>query len=172
MRRRPEIGHVFIVPTGDGRAGVGQVVATYGQDAAHYFYYFAIFDFVVPLEEATDRALDALRAPVLFLALSTDAKLYAGHWTIVGAAPVDTSILLPAYKEAVGTPYQIEVVDYSGDRRRAATPSEAAVLPNRKVVAPVRLERALRATLGLEPWLDAFNELRADNVVPADSVFR
>jgi len=159
---------VFVVPTGDGRAGVGQIVASYGKG----LYYFAIFDLVVPLEDAQDRALEALRAPVLFLALSMDAKLYVGHWTVVAEAPVDTSIRLPAYKEAVGTPDRIEVVDYSGERRRAATPSEAATLPNRTVVAPMRLERALRAVLGLEPWHEAFDKLWAENIVPADSLFR
>jgi hypothetical protein len=30
--RDPKRGDVFVVPTGDGRAGVGQVVATYGKD--------------------------------------------------------------------------------------------------------------------------------------------
>lgn len=83
----------------------------------------------------------------------------------------DTSIRLPAYKEAVGTPDRIVVVDYPGERRGAATPSEAVALPYREVVAPVILEDALRAALGLEPWLDEFDGLRAENVVPADSVF-
>ena len=32
MVRDPKPGDVFVVPTGDGRAGVGQVVATYGKD--------------------------------------------------------------------------------------------------------------------------------------------
>ena len=167
MVRDPKLGDVFVVPTGDGRAGVGQVVATYGKDA----YFFAIFDFVLPLDEVAERAVEGLSAPVLFLALSMDAKLYAGHWTVVAQAPVNPAIPLPAYKEAVDLATNIEVVDFSGERRRPATAAEAASLPNRKIVAPVRLERALRAALGLEPWLEPFDELRVENVVPSASVF-
>lgn len=152
----PGVGDVFVIPVGDGRAGVGQVVGRYGADA----YYFAVFDAVMPLELAKSRAVDAMSAPVLLLALSMDAKLHAGHWFTVGEAPVASDIPLPAYKEAVGTPVRFDVVDYSGTRRRPGTPLEVEALPYRKVVAPVRLEKALRAHLALEPWTDAFDELR------------
>ncbi|WP_284530450.1 hypothetical protein [Microbacterium sp. T2.11-28] len=40
-----------------------------------------------------------------------------------------------------------------------ASDLEIEQLPYRKVVAPVRLERALRAAHGLEPWLDHYDEL-------------
>jgi hypothetical protein len=155
------------VPTGDDRAGVGQVVATYGKDA----YFFAIFDRVLPLSEASGQAVNALSAPLLFLALSLDAKIHAGHWTVVGRAPVAPSIPLPAYKEAVGSAGNVEVVDYSGTQRRPATRIEASALPNRKIVAPVRLEKALRASLGLEPWLEAFDELRIQGQVTTADLF-
>jgi hypothetical protein len=161
------VGDVFTVPTGDGRAGVGQVVGIYGKDA----YFLAIFNVALPAEEAAERATDALAAPVLLMALSLDAKIHAGHWTVVARAPVDPATPLPAYKEEVGSPRRVDVVDHSGGRRRVATSTEATLLPNRKIVAPVRLERALRAALGLEPWLDAFDELRADRVVTTAKVF-
>jgi hypothetical protein len=167
VSRKPKVGDVFIIPTGDDLAGVGQVVGSYGKDAL----YLAIFDIVLPPDGAAERAGEALTAPVLLLGLSMDAKIYAGHWTIVGHAPVDPAIPLPAYKEAVGAAGAVDVVDYSGDRRRAATAAEAAALPNRKVVAPVRLERALRAALGLEPWLEAFDELKADRLITTAAVF-
>jgi hypothetical protein len=131
VSRKPKVGDVFIIPTGDDLAGVGQVVGSYGKDAL----YLAIFDIVLPPDGAAERAGEALTAPVLLLGLSMDAKIYAGHWTIVGHAPVDPAIPLPAYKEAVGAAGAVDVVDYSGDRRRAATAAEAAALPNRKVVA-------------------------------------
>ncbi len=168
MTSRPTVGDVFIVPTGDGRAAVGQVVGSYGRHA----YYFAIFDFILPLEDAVRRASEALTAPLLLLGLSLDAKIHSGEWTVVARAPVDAALPLPAYKESVGDPPRVDVVDYSGQRRRTATAAEAEWLPNRKVVAPVRLERALKAQLGLEPWLDAFNELRAASIVSSAEVFR
>ena len=167
VKKRPKVGDVFVVPIGDGRAGIGQVVGAYGKDA----YYFAIFDSVLPIEEAESRLGEALEAPVLFLALSLDAKIHVGHWLVVGSAPVAESVPLPAYKEAVGVPPRFEVVDYSGNLRRAATEAEAAALPNRKVVAPVRLERALKAALGLEPWLEAFDELRVEGLTTTSDAF-
>lgn len=168
MTKKLEVGDVFIVPTGDGRAGVGQVVAKFGKSA----YFFTIFDGIIPLEEAGDRAREIASSPVRFIALSMDAKIHAGHWTIVAQAPVDPLVPLPAYKEAVGVPPRYEIVDYSGKRRRPATTAEAAAVPNRKVVvAPVRLERALKATLGIEPWLDAFDELVVGSGITTATAF-
>ncbi len=155
MVRRPQVGEVFVIPVGDGRGGIGQVVATYGVAG----YYFAVFDAVVPLDVAHREGVQAITAPILLLALSMDAKLYVGDWERIGVRPVSAEIPFPAYKEAVGTPDNIQVVDYSGRHRRPATASEAESLPNRKVVAPVRLERALRAHLGLEPWTASLLEL-------------
>lgn len=77
MVRKLEVGDVFIVPTGEGRAGVGQVAAMYGKDA----YFFAIFDGAVPLSEAGDLVQVVASNPVRFIALSLDAKIQAGHWT-------------------------------------------------------------------------------------------
>jgi hypothetical protein len=167
MSPRLAVGDVFVLPVGDGRAGVGQIVGTYGKDA----YYFSIFDAVMPLDEAPDRASEALTARLLLLALSMDAKLHAGHWTVAMRASVAANVPLPAYKEDVGFPPRVEVVDYSGTKRRPATPVEAETLPNRKIVAPVRLEKALRASLGLEPWLDIFDELRAEGNVTTAEIF-
>ncbi len=162
---RLNVGDVFIVPVGDGRAGVGQIVARYGGAG----YYFAIFEAVLSLEDARAHARQALGQPILFVALSLDGKLHAGHWTVVDHAPVGDDLPLPAYKVAVGTPENVEVVDFTGDRRRPASKVETELLPYRKTVAPVRLEKALRAWLGLAPWLEAFEELKpAGRMTTAD----
>ena len=55
-------------------------------------------------------------------------------------------------------------MDYSGRRRRPAQAVEAELLPNRKVVAPVRLEKALRAKHGLEPWTEDYSDLAPSNI--------
>ncbi|MBM6403489.1 hypothetical protein JQN72_04430 [Phycicoccus sp. CSK15P-2] len=165
VAKRPQVGDVFTIPTGDGRAGIGQVVATYGKDA----YFLAVFERVVPEGDSSSAATEALSGVVRFLALSLDAKFHAGHWPIVTQAPVRADLPLPAYKEAVTTADHIDVVDYSGTRRRRASRDEAALLSNRKVVAPVRLERALRASLGLEPWLEAFDDLRPHGITTREA---
>ena len=64
---------------------------------------------------------------VVFLALTADAKFYVGDCVIVGKAPVRSDIPLPPYREVVGTPGHVDVVDYSGKRRRPATDSEAQI---------------------------------------------
>lgn len=109
-RLKLRIGDVFAVPIDEARVGVGQIVATYGKDA----YYLAIFDAVAP----DPVSIDVDHAPqqqVVFLALSLDAKLAAGHRSIVGNRPVRDGICLPAFEEAVGGPGRIDVVDYSGE---------------------------------------------------------
>ncbi|HEX6875522.1 MAG TPA: hypothetical protein VF165_07675 [Nocardioidaceae bacterium] len=167
MTRTPKVGDVFLVPTGDSRAGVGQVIGAYGKHAK----YLAIFSLVLPLDQAAARATEALTSGLLLLGLSLDAKFHAGYWTVVDHAPVHPDMPLPAYKEAVTTHDHIDVVDHSGLRRRRATRAEADLLPNRKVVAPVRLERALRVSLGLEPWLTAFDDLTPGSIVPSAAMF-
>jgi len=65
-------------------------------------YYFVIFDAVLPLDVAAERVMEALTSPVLFLALSLDAKIYVGHWTVVTRTAVHAAVRLPAYKVGVG----------------------------------------------------------------------
>ena len=166
-RLKLKTGDVFAVPIDEARVGVGQIVATYGEDA----YYFAIFDVT-----ASDLgSIDLEQAPqqrVVFLALSLDAKLAAGHWSIVGHRPVREGMPLPAFKETVGSPDRIDVVDYSGERRRPAQAAEVELLSNRKVVAPVRLEKALRAKHGLEPWTEAYSDLAPNETATTERLFR
>lgn len=160
-----KLGDVFTVPIDDSRAGVGQIVATDPPSE----YYFAIFDAVVPAG-STDID-DALTQRVLFLQLSLDAKLYHRHWTVVAHRPVAADMPLPAFKEYYGTPDRVDVVDYSGRLRRPATEAETELLPYRKTVAPVRLEKALRAKHGLEPWHEAYADLAPDEATTTAKLF-
>lgn len=157
-RFKLNVGDVFSVPIDDSRVGVGQVVATFGKSAE----YLAIFDTVAsdPGSIDIDRAL---QSRVMFLALSNDAKLYAGHWTLVGTRPVAEDMPLPAWREVFTVERRVDVVDYSGQRRRPAQESEADLLPDRTFVAPARLEKALRAKHGLEPWQEHYTELAPDD---------
>lgn len=98
-RLKFKTGDVFTVPIDDSRVGVGQIVGTYGKDA----FYFAIFDTATPDPSSLDLA-QATQARVVFIALSLDAKLAAGHWSVVGNQPVQAGMPLPAFKEVVGSP--------------------------------------------------------------------
>lgn len=163
---RLRVGDVFSVPLDDRRFGLAQVVATYGKDA----YFFALFEPAFARDEQLDLE-QALRAPVALLALSLDAKIAAGDWVVLGNQPVAEGMPLPAFKEMVGGPDRVDVVDFSGERRRRARGEEAEWLPNRKIVAPVRLEKALKAKHGLEPWNEAYAALEPSQVATTARLF-
>lgn len=154
--KRLHVGDVFTIPLDDERVGYGQIVRAQGQG----HYYFAVFEGAYPRKE--EPGLDAvLEGELALLALSLDALLYHDHWQIVGKREVNSAMVRwPAYKEGVSPPGTFEVVDYTGERRRKATEAEAEELPFRAVVAPIRVEKALRALHGLEDWNDAYDELR------------
>lgn len=163
---RLRVGDVFSVPLDDRSFGVGQVVATFGKNA----YFLALFAPAFAREERLDLE-QALGSPVALLALSLDAKIAAGDWVVLGNEPVAHDLPLPAYKEMVGGPERVDVVDFSGERRRRAQGDEAERLPNRKIVAPVRLEKALKAKHGLEPWNDAYRALEPSPLATTARMF-
>ncbi len=158
-RSRPclDLGDVFTIPLDDERVGYGQIVDRWGKSGGHF--YFAVFDGVHPADAEPD--LDAVLAePLALLGLSMDALLLHGHWRVVGHREVDTAAVpWPAYKEGV-SPRVFDVVDYTGQRRRRATPEEAEALPFRAVVAPIVIEDALKALHGLKNWNPAYDKLR------------
>lgn len=159
---RVAIGDVFGVRLDADRVGYGQVVGKYMDDG----YFFALFERAYPRSSLPNLG-EVTSDRIALLGLSLDGRIASGDWPVVGSAPVQSNPPLPAYREVVGTPDRVDIVDYSGERRRPATPIEAALLPNRKFVAPVRLERALRALHGLEPWLDVFDDLKPRDTTTA-----
>lgn len=166
MKARLELGDVFAVPLDSSRAGIGQVVATYGQGA----FYFAIFDLLVHPDAAEASIDEALTADVLFLAPSLDSRLPVPYLTVIGSRPVRPGLPLPAHRET-DADNLVQVVDFSGRRRRPATDEEARRLQNRRFIAPLRLARALRATAGMEPWQDSYAELVPDEELSSDRLF-
>jgi hypothetical protein len=101
---------------------------------------------------ATANPAEVVEDDVALIALTTDALLHHGHWTVIGKAKVaEDSLPWPAYKEATA-PGVFDVVDYTGERRRPATSKEIRELPFRKIVAPFNLERALQAMHGKGEW--------------------
>jgi hypothetical protein len=165
-KTRLTVGDVFQIPVDDARFGYGQAVGKYGEDA----YYLAVFDGLFDSFNRDDPCAVA-QGPVVFLALSFDAKVAVGDWTIRGHCAVATEMPLPAYREMVGGPDRIDVVDFSGTRRRLARQHELQGLPNRLLVAPVRLEMALKARYGLEPWLDVYTALEPSSIATTARLF-
>ena len=167
MSVKPEwsVGDVFTIPLEGRRAGVGQIVATYGK----HQYFFAVFDPAYKSVDAIDVHV-AVRAHLALLALSLDAKLFHQHWKVIGHAEVSHDIPLPAYKEG-GTDGAFRVVDYSGQLSREATAEEARRLSYRTTVAPVRIEAAFRAKHGEAEWAERFDALTPDYELTTENLF-
>lgn len=161
-----QVGDIFTLPVDDDRVGVGQIAAIYKEGE----YYFAIFDSIFSSVPGPDID-EALNSPLLFLALSLDAKLYHKHWIVIGNRPVPEGLPMPAYKELRGTHGEFDVVDYSGKRRRPGVNAEGELLTYRTTVAPVVLEDALRARHGLDPWDDAYDDLRPNEKAATTDLF-
>lgn len=154
-RKRLRVGDVFTVPLDEERVGYGQIVYSSG----HGNYYFAIFEEAHLRDEEPDLE-EVVAGRLALLALSLDALLYHDHWQLVGHREVDADRLpWPAYKEAIA-PGSFQIVDYTGQRGREATPGEVEMLPFRTVVAPIVVEDAYKALHGLADWDEAYDKLR------------
>ncbi len=161
MNRKPKVGDVFLIPIDESRSGIGQVAGDWQGEL-----YVVVFDKVVSPAAGTG---EAVGAGLLFAALTLDAKFFHGDWTIIGNAPEAlASIPQPIFKVDQGGRTFLE----SRDRNlyRPALPAEADKLRLRTVVAPVRIETALKAANGLAPWHERFDELRADYAVSSSKL--
>src|SRR5206468_1171250 len=85
--------------------------------------------------------------------------LHNGDWPIIGSHAVSPHIPMPAYRVDVGSPPVAVVEDWTGTRSRLASQAEAELLPSRKVVAPVRIEKAVKAKHGVLPWDESYSAL-------------
>ncbi|MCC3271715.1 immunity 26/phosphotriesterase HocA family protein [Arthrobacter zhangbolii] len=159
-------GDVFKVPLGDGRAAVGQVISTYF--SAHYV---VIFDFVAQEDDIELNVTSALQSRPAFGGLTFDALFRPGRWQVLGNSVVDGRKFLPAYKTGASEIGNCVIEDFKGTRRRPATEVEEAIVPFRTTISPIILERAMKAHVGMEPWLDAFDEVRLGQTVKSADIF-
>jgi hypothetical protein len=146
-------GDVFLVPLDGQRYGIGQLAGDWKGEL-----YVVIYDKVVSRDASAD---DINGADLQLAALTLDAKFHHGDWPVIGNRQDNLPGLpQPWFKVGVDGQTHIEARDRSVTRK--ATPSEEAKLRHRTVVAPVRIENALKALHGLAEWNPRFEELRAD----------
>ena len=159
-----QVGDVFLIPIDDGRNGVGQVVANWKGEL-----YIAVYDLAL-----SDPIVDArivLGQTPLFVALSLDAKLWHGHWPIIGNVHESVSrIPQPVFKVFVEGVTYVESRDRS--LLRPASRDEAEGLRFRNVVAPVRLQNALNAHFGLGEWLSQYDDLRFEYALESSKIVK
>jgi len=152
MRRNIVKGDVFLIPISDSTFGMGQVVDTLPSEL-----YLVIFESIWPASEPPTPAAVIDSTPLLS-SLSLDAKLWNGDWAIIGNCTENLcTIALPMYKARIAGEMYVE--SYRGDGRRVATEAELSCLINRKTVAPVRLEKAIKAKHGIGDWHPLYDEL-------------
>jgi hypothetical protein len=153
VTKKVRVGDVFIIPIEDTRYGIGQIAG-----ASMSELYLVIYDKVVEAD-VTPNALDG--ASVKFAALSLDAKLYYGDWPVIGNRLDNiATIPQPWFKVKQNGSTYVEARDRSVFR--PATALEERALRLRSVVAPIRLEKALKAQHGLGEWNSSYDELTAE----------
>jgi hypothetical protein len=142
----------FLIPLDGKRYGIGQLAGDWKGEL-----YVVIYDKLVARSASPD---DVDGAGLQFAALTLDAKFHHGDWPIIGNRQDNLPDLpQPWFKVGVGGETHIEARDRSVTRR--ATSTEEAGLRNRTVVAPVRIENALKALHGLAEWNPRFDDLHA-----------
>jgi hypothetical protein len=150
-RIKTKIGDVFLIPLAENRFGIGQVSASWEGEL-----YIVIFETVYTSTQVN--ADEILGKRPILAALSLDALIWNGQWPIIGSITSNLSDLPhPTYKVNEGHIVFVE----SRDRltSRPATSEEERILKFRTVVAPIRLENALKAYHGIGEWQPRFDEL-------------
>ncbi len=162
MKYKAHIGDIFQIPIDESRFGVGQIAGAWKGEL-----YVIIYDGL--FSEKYFDSESVIGAKPLFAALSMDAKIYHGDWPIIGNVTKNLEhIPQPVFKIDQGGQVFLESRDRSVSR--LASSSEAGRLRLRTVVAPVRLENALKAHSGLGEWNPRYDELRADYALDSSRV--
>lgn len=160
---RAKVGDIFQIPIDDTRVGYGQVVV---QPEKNVLFVCAFAATTRPGEQPDLEII--LRSEILLAGNTFDAKIWHGHWPVVGNEPPNMqAIALPNYKEGLPGEAFIESLDMK--RRRRATLEEERLLPFRAYVAPVRFENAMKALFGIGDWLATYEDLKYERVRQSSS---
>lgn len=158
-------GDIFIIPLGNGRAYVGQVLTSKAGAL-----YVLVFDEQVPVEAELHFANTPEGDP-LFATLTFDGRFRPGMWRIIGNANPDLDRYLPAFSYGSAETNGVKITDFWDQVQRDATPEEAAMVPHRQYRAPIRLEKAVLAHAGIMPWSSDYDELKYTNYPTSAELF-
>jgi hypothetical protein len=148
------IGDVFLIPLTEQSWAYGQLVSAWNGEL-----YVAIFGDKTERDEANSKAILGIK-PV-FLVLTLDAKLWHGHWPIIGNVQTNlSSFPQPAFKVRQKGIVYIESRDRA--RTRQATAHESQILRFRTVTSPAAIEQVVRAYFGIGDWNPHFENYLAD----------
>jgi hypothetical protein len=141
-------------PIDDDRSAIG-VVASKWQKELLLFVFDALRHDGIDLRDVTSRE-------PLIASSSLDAKLWHGHWPVIGHVDTDYSSMQPVYKVQTPDGWIAESFD-----RKWQVPIDATAAGDmrfRKCVAPIRIERATQAYFRRAEWEPEFDDVLYRNV--------
>src|SRR5258708_92779 len=124
-----KVGDIFTIPISDDKTGFGQIIKIPNKSN------FIIIVFKQVYSGKDWPSLDEIiKDEILFLGYTMDALLYHKYWNIIGNnfSNLD-KIKLPYFK--LGTPPDMKIVNFKGDKVRKANKSEFENLEYETVVA-------------------------------------
>lgn len=152
MGVKAKSGDIFLVPIDSIEAAVGVVVDAGGNGEL----YVVIFAGSVALD--TKQSIAINQRPIEFAALIFDAKIWHADWPVVAnVQELPPTIPYPVYK--LESPSGTIVQSFDRTTENVATEYEIERLPYRKYIAPIRLEKAVKASHGVGDWDDSYDEL-------------
>jgi hypothetical protein len=167
MKIKPKVGDVFLIPLSATSSAGGHVVAIREKEEL----YVAVFGQKLRKDEV-DPEVTIAGDPVL-LALTLDAKLFHGHWPIIGNLPIAPNRYPePAFKVEYGYPGIMSIESRDQSVRRAATFDELKVLRYRSVASPIIIEDAIKAHFGIGEWNESDDEYRAEYAMVSAKLIR
>ena len=158
MGIKAKVGDVFLIPLDESSCVGGQVVSIRDDDEL----YLAVFGQLLSRNEI-DPEVATSGAPRL-LGLSFDAKLWHGHWPIIGNLIEKVGDYpQPNYKVRRAGQLYLQSRDLTVNR--PATDEEAEALEYRTVSDAAVIEDAIKATLGITEWNEHYDDLHADYAI-------
>lgn len=154
-----QVGDVFLIPLGNDQYGVGQVLARYQQTE---LYYMCAYDELIHGPHQNVSIADCSLDSLLFLVFTFDAIIADGGWPVIGNTKPPSDVPFPTYKVIQAGEELVE--SWDGSVRRRARPGETMNLDNRGGVSPIRLEKALKAHHGLQPWHPAYDKMKLEYI--------
>jgi hypothetical protein len=159
-----KVGDVFTIPISDDKTGFGQIIKIPNKSN----FIIIVFKQAYPDKDwpSTD---EIIKDEILFLGYTMDALFYHKYWHIIGNNTSNLNkISLPYFK--LGTPPDMKIVNFKGDKVRKANKSEFDNLEYETVVAPVGYEAALQAYHKLAEWEEYFDKILYDKTLESIKV--
>lgn len=148
-------GDVFAVPLGNESSYIGQIMTVDDDEL-----FIVIFDFSVDPNMTPPDLSNALSSEPLVASWTHAERFRPGAWEVVGHAPADTDRHLPAFTWGLPATGGVRVTNFSGSRTRMASAEEASVVPMKTLRSPALINRFVRAHAGVDPWVDALEDVR------------